>query len=96
MVKDDAFAASCDWADSDVVFANSTCFSSAMFDGFRAKCRLLKPGAFVVCTTSRMGDDEYYELLETGRERCWVACLFMVALALFPSLEPHRSSSNPS
>ena len=77
IVKADAFAVSCDWADSDVVFANSTCFNKELFALFEAKCRLLRPGSIVVTTTSSLAhldaDPEAedfrgprYEQLESG------------------------------
>ena len=54
IIEGDAFAVECSWEDSDVVFANSTCFTDELFALFREKCRLLKPGSFVACTTTRM------------------------------------------
>lgn len=41
-------------ADSDVVFANSTCFTPLLCDLFEDKVNLLKAGSVVVMTTKRL------------------------------------------
>ena len=79
IAKADAFDPAYDWSNTDVCFANSTCFNVEMFEGFRNKCRLLKPGSWVACTTSRLGDEEHFDLMETGtlKEDWGCASLFL-------------------
>lgn len=37
-----------DWADGDLVFANSTCFDATLMDGIAALAEQLKPGAVLI------------------------------------------------
>jgi hypothetical protein len=67
MLCSDAFAPDCHWEDSDVVFANSTCFSSAMFAKFEMKIAMLKSGSFIVTTTSSLKNKSLFQLLESGQ-----------------------------
>jgi hypothetical protein len=67
ILEGDAFSEKCAWGDSDLVFANATCFSADMWKRFEAKCDLLKHGAFVVTTTSRMHHSSQFEVVEKGQ-----------------------------
>jgi SAM-dependent methyltransferase len=57
-----------DWADGDVVFANSTCFSDELMAALSQQAEQLKPGAMVVTFTKGMSSSAF-ELLERNRYR---------------------------
>jgi len=75
----DAFADECDWSDSDLVFANATCFSSEMLASFHAKCLVLKPGAFVAMTTNKLLSS-HFQVVETSslHEDWGIATLYIL------------------
>jgi len=66
IICSDAFLSECEWSDSDIVFANSTCFSNAMFAKFEIKTSLLKSGSIIITTTAPLKNKSCFELLETG------------------------------
>ena len=57
-----------DWADGDVVFANSTCFDDDLMQALSDRAERLKPGAFVITFTKGMNcRPRTFELLERKR-----------------------------
>jgi len=63
IVKADAFAAECDWSDSDLVFANSTCFNKELFRGYchirptRARAQTHTRHAFLRFAAQKLNTD---------------------------------------
>ena len=53
------------WADADVAFCNSTCFSGELMELLAEKANLMKDGSVFITTTKELPSEKYF-LLEKG------------------------------
>lgn len=61
----------CDWTDGDVVFANSTCFNSELFDAMVEIGKRLKSGAIFITLTSDIQCPEFRVIGELRLPMSW-------------------------
>jgi SAM-dependent methyltransferase len=78
------------WADGDVVFANSTCFDDSLMNAMSKMAQQLKPGAIVVTFTRGLTNIEgVFELLEKKREKMsWGPATVFIHRRLNPDGSP--------
>ena len=54
-----------DFSDGDIIFSNSTCFSSELFDALVERYQTLKIGTYVICLTKSISSDKFSLIYES-------------------------------
>lgn len=56
-----------DWADADLVFANSTCFTPKLMAALEERAKALRPGSVAITLTRQLQSAEDFDCVASGR-----------------------------